>query len=49
MYDVLGKTVYAQSGASKEVSINASALSSGIYYAKIATANGESTLKLVKE
>ena len=49
VYDVLGKAVYAKSGASKEVTINASELSSGIYYAKIATANGESTLKLVKE
>ena len=49
VYDVLGKTVYAKSGASKEVTINASELSSGVYYAKIATENGESTLKLVKE
>jgi hypothetical protein len=49
VYDVLGKTVYAKSGSSKEVSVNASELSSGVYYAKIATANGESTLKLVKE
>ena len=49
VYDVLGKAVYARSSASKEVTISASELSSGVYYAKIATANGESTLKLMKE
>jgi hypothetical protein len=49
VYDVLGKSVYARTAASKEVTINASELSSGVYYAKVATANGESTLKLVKE
>jgi hypothetical protein len=49
VYDVLGKSVYSRTAASKEVTINASELSSGVYYAKVATANGESTLKLVKE
>lgn len=49
VYDVLGKSVYARTAASKEVTINASELSSGVYYAKVATANGESTLKLVRE
>lgn len=49
VYDVLGKSVYARAAASKEVTVNASELSSGVYYAKVATANGESTVKLVKE
>ncbi len=49
VYDVLGKSVYARTAASKEVTINASELSRGVYYAKVATENGESTLKLVKE
>ena len=49
VYDVLGKSVYARAAASKEVTVNASELSSGVYYAKVATANGESMVKLVKE
>jgi len=49
VYDVLGKSVYARTAASKEVTINASELSRGVYYAKVATENGESTLKLVKQ
>ena len=49
MFDVLGKVVYTKFGAEKEVTINASELSRGVYYAKVATENGESTLKLVKE
>lgn len=49
VYDVQGKAVYTKFGASKEVNVNASELSRGVYFAKVATANGESTLKLVKE
>lgn len=49
VFDVLGKSVYARTAASKEVTVNASELSRGVYYAKVATANGESTVKLVKE
>jgi len=49
VYDVLGKVVYTKFGAEKEVTVNASELSKGVYFAKVATANGESTLKLVKE
>lgn len=49
VYDVQGKAVYTNFGASKEVSVNASELSRGVYYAKVSTANGTSTLKLVKE
>lgn len=49
VYDVLGKTVYAKNSAAKEVSVNATELSKGVYFAKVTTANGESTLKLIKE
>ena len=49
VFDVLGKVVYTKFGAEKEVTVNGSELSKGVYYAKVATANGESTLKLVKE
>jgi hypothetical protein len=49
VYDVQGKAVYTKFGASKEVTVDASELSRGVYFAKVATANGESTLKLVKE
>ncbi|QBN18919.1 T9SS type A sorting domain-containing protein [Flavobacterium nackdongense] len=49
VFDVLGKAVYTKFGADKEVNVNASELSKGVYFAKVATANGESTLKLVKE
>ncbi|MBX9806567.1 MAG: T9SS type A sorting domain-containing protein [Flavobacteriaceae bacterium] len=49
VYDVQGKVVYTKFGASKEVSVNATELSKGVYFAKVATANGESTLKLIKE
>nr|WP_315145352.1 T9SS type A sorting domain-containing protein [uncultured Flavobacterium sp.] len=49
VFDVQGKAVYTKFGASKEVTVDASELSRGVYFAKVATANGESTLKLVKE
>ena len=49
VYDVQGKAVYTKFGASKEVNVNASELSKGVYFAKVSTANGSSTLKLVKE
>ena len=49
VYDIQGKAVYTKFGASKEVSVNATELSRGVYFAKVSTANGTSTLKLVKE
>jgi hypothetical protein len=49
VYDVLGKTVYATNSAAKEVSVNATELSKGVYFAKVSSANGTSTLKLIKE
>lgn len=49
VYDVLGKAVYSKNSASKEVTVNAASLSKGVYFAKVSTANGSSTVKLVKE
>jgi hypothetical protein len=49
VYDVLGKAVYTKFGAAKEVSVNATELSKGVYFAKVSSANGTSTLKLIKE
>jgi hypothetical protein len=49
VFDVQGKAVQTKFAASKEVSVDATALSKGVYFAKISSANGTSTLKLVKE
>ena len=49
VYDILGKSIYAKTAASKEVTVNASDLSKGVYFAKVSTAKGSSTVKLVKE
>jgi len=49
VYDILGKSVYAKTASSKEVTVNASELSKGVYFAKVSTAKGTSTVKLVKE
>ena len=47
--DVLGKTIHTSSPKSNFVTVDASSLNSGIYFAKIATATGTSTLKLIKD
>ncbi|TDD99245.1 T9SS type A sorting domain-containing protein [Flavobacterium cellulosilyticum] len=49
VFNVLGKAVYTKNSASKEVIVNAAALSKGVYFAKVSTVNGSSTVKLVKE
>lgn len=49
VFDILGKSVYAKTTSSKEVNVNASELSKGVYFAKVSTANGTSTVKLIKE
>lgn len=46
--DMLGKTVLTVAGNNNEQTIDASGLSKGVYIAKIATANGTNTIKLVK-
>lgn len=49
VYDVLGKNVLTVSPNAIEAKINASSLKAGLYFAKINTANGVSSIKLVKE
>ena len=47
--DVLGKTICSSFSKSNFVTVDASGLTSGIYFAKIATNTGTSTLKLIKK
>ncbi|WP_304196735.1 T9SS type A sorting domain-containing protein [Flavobacterium alvei] len=47
--DVLGKTIRSSFSKSNFVTVDASGLNSGIYFAKIATASETSTLKLIKD
>ena len=49
VFDILGKSVYAKSNSSNDVSVNASNLSKGTYFAKVSTEKGASTVKLIKE
>ena len=49
VFDILGKSVYAKSTSSNDVSVNASNLSKGTYFAKVSTEKGTSTVKLIKE
>ncbi|WP_370392507.1 T9SS type A sorting domain-containing protein [uncultured Winogradskyella sp.] len=48
VYDMLGKQVLSLEPNTNEVTLNAADLKSGIYLAKLATANGSKTIKLVK-
>lgn len=49
VYDILGKNVLSLSPNASEASINGSSLKAGLYFAQIKTANGVSSIKLVKE
>lgn len=49
VYDILGKQVLTLAPNSNEVEIDASALKTGIYFAKIEGFNGSKTVKLIKE
>ncbi|MGZ0015801.1 T9SS type A sorting domain-containing protein [Yeosuana sp. AK3] len=49
VFDILGKQVLSLKPETTETTINASQLKSGLYFAKISTANGSSSLKLVKQ
>jgi hypothetical protein len=49
VFDVLGKNVLTLSPNSDEVTINASSLKSGLYFAQINTDNGTSSVKLIKK
>ena len=49
VFDILGKSVLSLSPNTSEATINGSNLKSGLYFAQVKTANGISTLKLVKK
>ncbi|HEY5686790.1 MAG TPA: T9SS type A sorting domain-containing protein [Yeosuana sp.] len=49
VFDILGKQVLSLSPNASEAKIDASALRSGLYFAKISTADGSSSLKLVRQ
>ncbi|WP_296317368.1 T9SS type A sorting domain-containing protein [Winogradskyella sp. UBA3174] len=49
VFDILGKQVFALTPNATEVTIDASALNSGIYFARIDGENGSKTLKLIKQ
>lgn len=49
VFDILGKSVLSLKPEATEATINASQLKSGLYFAKISTVNGSSSLKLVKQ
>jgi hypothetical protein len=49
VFDILGKNVMSLKPEAVEATIDASQLKSGLYFAKINTANGSSSLKLVKQ
>ena len=49
VFDILGKQVLSLAPNASEAKIDASALRSGLYFAKINTDNGSSSLKLVRQ
>ena len=49
VFDILGKQVLSLAPNASEAKIDASQLKSGLYFAKINTANGSSSLKLVRQ
>lgn len=49
VFDMLGKQVLSLKPEATEAIINASQLRTGLYFAKISTANGSTSLKLIKE
>ncbi len=46
--NILGKVVYTSNTTANEVNVDASALSNGVYFARISSANAVETVKLVK-
>ncbi|WP_395051835.1 T9SS type A sorting domain-containing protein [Flavobacterium sp.] len=46
--DILGKTVMSKNASSKEVTVDASGLSKGMYFAKVTSGDSFQTLKVVK-
>ena len=48
VYDALGKTVLSLNPNSRETTIDASSLRSGLYFAQIKTTSGLASIKLIK-
>ena len=48
LFDILGKQVINLNPSNNEVVIDANSLKDGLYLAKVSTANGSSTIKLIK-
>jgi starch-binding outer membrane protein SusE/F len=46
--NILGKVVYSSNTTANEINVDASALSNGVYFARIASANAVETVKLIK-
>ncbi|WGD34252.1 T9SS type A sorting domain-containing protein [Olleya sp. YS] len=49
LFDVLGKQVLTLTPNASKVTINSSALNTGLYFAKLSSDNGSKTVKLIKE
>lgn len=49
VFDMLGKRVMALNPETADVTLNASELNSGLYFAKITTASGTNSIKLIKK
>lgn len=49
LFDVTGKAVLTVNGNSNDVSLEANGLNAGLYFAKVLTVSGQSTIKLLKK
>jgi hypothetical protein len=49
VYNILGKRVLSMAPNASEVKIDGSSLTTGLYFAQIKSANGVSSIKLVKQ
>ncbi|NNE32092.1 MAG: T9SS type A sorting domain-containing protein [Winogradskyella sp.] len=49
VYDILGKLVMSKQPNLNQVSVDATSLNSGVYFAKVEGVNGSTTVKLIKE
>jgi hypothetical protein len=49
VYDILGKVVLTMNPNANEAQIDASGLNTGLYFAKVNSAVGSKTIKLIKK
>ena len=49
VYDILGNLVISKNPSSTQTEIDASRLSTGVYIAKVATEQGNSTFRLIRK